>query len=112
MAYGLRSWGTSMFYGLRCGAVETRDFASLPRHAARLDLEVTGLRETHAPDRVGDRVSVTARRMDRSRSARLSGERQVCRRPERLSRGQGELVSDRRRRTGVALQNLPADCVV
>src|SRR5215468_2553369 len=76
------------------------------------DLKVTGLREAHASGRVGDRISVTTRRMYRSRAARLSGERPVCPHPERLTRGQGELVSDSRRRYGVALQNLPADGVV
>src|SRR5215470_9543634 len=74
--------------------------------------KVPGLREAHASGRVGDRISVTARRMDRSRSARLSGERPACPHPERLTRGQVELVSDSRRRDGVALQNLPADGVV
>ena len=64
---------------------------------------MSGLREAHASGRVGDRVSVTARRMDRSRAACLSGERPVCSRPHRLTCGQGELVSDSRRRNGVAL---------
>src|SRR5262245_14328317 len=74
--------------------------------------KVTGLRETHASGRVGDCISVTARWMNRSRAARLSGEGPVCPHPERLARGQVELVGDRRRRDGVALQNLPADGVV
>src|SRR5262245_18643922 len=37
-------------------------------------LKVAGLREAHASGRIGDRVSVTARRMDRSRAAGLSCE--------------------------------------
>src|SRR5262245_31276362 len=50
--------------------------------------------------------------MNRSRAASLSGERPVCPHPERLARGQVKLISDSRRRDGVALQNLPADGVV
>ena len=73
--------------------------------------EVTGLRVAHASGRVGDRVGVTACRVDSSGTAHLSGKRPVCSWPERLSRRQGELVCDRRRQTASALENLPANGV-
>ena len=103
MAHGLRYRGESIVYPLR-----RRQRALAANEVSKM----TGLRESHAPYRVGDRIGVTARRMERSCTARLSGERPVCSLPQRLSRSQGELVSDRRRRDGVALENLPADGVV
>ena len=73
---------------------------------------MTGLRERHASGGVGDGVSVTGRRMDCSRAAHLRGEEAIRGRPERLPRGQIELVRDRRRRAAVTLEDLTADSVV
>src|SRR5262245_55479469 len=73
---------------------------------------MTGLREAHATGGIGDRVSVTARRMDCSSAAHLRGEDAIRTHPERLARGQIELIRDRRRRAAVTLKDLTADGVV
>src|SRR5262245_30561413 len=70
------------------------------------------LREGHSPGGVGDRVSVTTRRMDCSRAAHLRGEDAIRSNPERLPCGQIELVRNRSRRTAVTLEDLTADGVV
>jgi hypothetical protein len=75
-------------------------------------LEVAGLREAHASGGVGDRVGVTGCGMDSSTAGHLSGEEAISTGPERLTCGQSELVRDRRRRDGVALEYLPANGVV
>src|SRR5262245_23419099 len=53
---------------------------------ACFELEVSGLRESHASGGVGDRVRVTCRWMDSSRAAHLRGEEAIRGRPERLPR--------------------------
>src|SRR5262245_29436486 len=78
---------------------------------ARPDLEMTGLREAHASGGIGDGVSVTARWVNCSRAARLRGEDEIRTRPERLPRGQIELVRNRRRRAATTLEDLTADGV-
>jgi hypothetical protein len=76
------------------------------------DLEVSGLRETHASRRISNRICVSAHRMDRSSPPHLSCEQAIHSLAERLTGRQRELVGDRRRCAAVALVNLSADRVV
>ena len=68
-----------------------------------------GLRKAHVSGDVGDCVGVTASGVDRSRACHLSGEEAISTGPNRLTCGQIELVRDRRRSDGVAVEDLPAD---
>src|SRR5262249_19519268 len=75
-------------------------------------LEAPGLSETRASRFIGHRISVTIHRVGVPGAAGLSGEREAAPQSQRLSRRQGELISQSRRVAAMALQYLPAADVV
>src|SRR5215831_16308576 len=71
-----------------------------------------GLGVINSTCRVTDGPRIARRKMKRPRAAHLSREGSIRAHPERLPRGQVELIRDCRRRDGVALEYLAADGVV
>src|SRR5215475_12128939 len=83
----------------------------VPSHSPRHYLKGPGLGISNPTGRIADDPGIAGGRMERPIPTRLSREGSVVTWAKRLSRRQSELVSDIRRRDGVALQNLPADGV-